>query len=137
MKAGSLIIDLRARLPWHRRYMSNTTTAILWGFWLFLWRPIVLIASYIAIEKPHLIHYFFLTFTKVIENGFTALLACAVSLWLWSNFMPSKSRKQAQAKSLSEYAEEFGLEAPQLNLLRQQKVSIVHHDMNGRITHID
>lgn len=137
MKTVSLIIDLRDRLPWHRRYMSNTTTAILWGCWLLLWRPFVLIAGYIALEKPHLIHYFFLAFAKVIENGFTALLACAISLWLWSNFIPSKTRQQAEAKSLNEYADEFGLETQQLNLLRQQKISTVHHDMHGRITHID
>ncbi len=31
MKVNSLIIDLRRQLPWHKRYFSTTTTAMMWA----------------------------------------------------------------------------------------------------------
>ena len=39
MKSNNLIIDLRRQLPWHKRYVSTTTTAMMWAGWLLLWRP--------------------------------------------------------------------------------------------------
>lgn len=137
MKTETLIIDVRDQLPWHRRYLSNTTTAMLWGFWLFLWRPLVILIGYISVQKPHLIEHFFGTLAHVLENGFTALLACAVSLWLWSHFIPSKTKAQAKDKSTEEYARSFNLDIQALKMSRLQKVVTVHHDANGRITHID
>jgi len=137
MKTETLIIDVRNQLPWHKRYLSNTTTAMLWGCWLFLWRPLVIFISYVAIQKPHLIEHFFSAIAHVLENGFTALLACAISLWLWSHFIPSKTKAQAKDKSTEEYARYFNLDARQLKASRLQKVVIVHHDTEGRITHID
>lgn len=136
MKTQTLIIDMRNQLPWHKRYLSNTSTAMLWGFWLFLWRPLVILISFIAIQKPHLIKYFFGTLAHVLENGLTALLACAVSLWLWSHFIPSKTKAQAKDKSIEEYARSFNLDTHELKMSRLQKVATVHHDANGRITHI-
>lgn len=136
MKTETLIIDVRDQLPWHKRYLSNTTTAMLWGFWLFLWRPLVILIGYISVQKPHLIEHFFGTIAHVLENGFTALLACAVSLWLWSHFIPSKTKAQAKDKSTEEYARSFNLDTQELKMSRLQKVATVHHDAHGRITHI-
>lgn len=136
MKTETLIIDVRDQLPWHKRYLSNTTTAMLWGFWLFLWRPLVILIGYISVQKPHLIEHFFGTLAHVLENGFTALLACAVSLWLWSHFIPSKTKAQAKDKSTEEYARSFNLDTQELKMSRLQKVATVHHDAHGRITHI-
>ena len=136
MKTQSLIIDVREQLPWHKRYMSTTTTAMLWACWLFLWRPFVLVMSFIVIQKPHLLHHFFTTFGHVLENGFTALIACAVSLWLWSNFVPSKTKREAEDKSIEEYAHHFGLNTEHLLQARSQKISTVYHDADGHITDI-
>lgn len=137
MKAESLIIDLRKQLPWHRRYFSTTKTAMLWAFWLLLWRPIVILVGYLSLEKPQLIHYFFEAFAKALENGLIALIACAVSLWLWSNFVPAKTKKEMEPKSTQDYADHFNLNVEALVHSRQQKISTVHHDADGRITYID
>lgn len=90
MKTESLIIDVRGQLPWHRRYSHNHDSDVM-GSWLLLWRPLVIGIGYLSIQKPHLVHYFFSTFAQVLENGFFALIACAVSLWLWSNFCTCKN----------------------------------------------
>lgn len=137
MKTESLIIDVRKQLPWHRRYFSTTITAMLWAFWLLLWRPIVILIGYLSLEKPQLVHYFFNAFAKALESGLFALIACAISLWLWSNFVPAKTKKEAEAKSIQEYADYFNLNTEALVQSRQQKVATVHHDADGRITYID
>lgn len=136
MKTESLIIDLREQLPWHRRYFTTTLTAMLWACWLFLWRPIALAIGYISIEKPHLVHYFFSTFAQVLENGFFALIGCAVSLWLWSHFVPAKTKKEAETKDIAQYAKHFNLDQDALIQARQQKIATVYHNSNGQVTDI-
>ena len=136
MKTQSLIIDVRGQLPWHRRYFTTTMTAMLWAGWLLLWRPLIIGIGYLSIQKPHLVHYFFSTFAKVLENGFFALIACAVSLWLWSNFVPAKTKKEAETKSTAQYAGYFKLDTDALIQARQQKIATVHHNAEGRITKI-
>ena len=136
MKTESLIIDVRGQLPWHRRYFTTTLTAMLWACWLFLWRPLVLLMGYISVQKPHLVHYFFSTFAQVLENGFFALIACAVSLWLWSNFVPAKTKKEVETQSTAKYADYFNLDTDALIQARQQKITTVHHDATGRMTKI-
>ena len=81
-------------------------------------------------------HYFFSTFAQVLENGFFALIACAVSLWLWSNFVPAKTKKEAETKSTAQYASYFNLDIGALMQARQQKIATVHHNAEGRITKI-
>ena len=136
MKTESLIIDVRGQLPWHRRYFTTTMTAMLWAGWLLLCRPLVIGIGYLSIQKPHLVHYFFSTFAQVLENGFFALIACAVSLWLWSNFVPAKTKKEAETKSTAQYASYFNLDIDALMQARQQKIATVHHNAEGRITKI-
>ena len=136
MKTESLIIDVRDQLPWHNRYFTITMTAMLWLGWLFLWRPLIIGFGYISTQKPHLINYFFSTFAKLLEHGFFALIGCAVSLWLWSNFVPSKTKKEVETKSTTQYAGYFNLDTDALIQARQQKIATVHHNAEGRITKI-
>lgn len=136
MKSNSLIIDLRSQMPWHKRYMSTTTTAMLWAVWLLLWRPVIIIVGILGVQKPHIVHQFLQVFAHVIENGFTALIACAISLWLWSNFVSSKSVKPTQNKSLEDYAQYFELSPSQLQQSRHDQVLTVYHNAEGKIVRI-
>ena len=72
MTKSSLIIDLRRQLPWHKRYVSHTTTAMLWAGWIFLWRPLMIVVGFIGVQNPYLFNHFIEVFTKALENGFTA-----------------------------------------------------------------
>ncbi len=137
MKSNNLIIDLRRKLPWHKRYMSNTSTAMMWACWLFLWRPIVLVIGLIGLQKPHLVHEVLHAFGIGVQHGITALIACAVALWLWSHFIPAKTVKKSEVKTTDDYAEYFALPMTQIEHGREQKISTVHHDENGRITFIE
>ena len=136
MKNNALIIDLRSQMPWHKRYVSNTTTAMLWAVWLLLWRPVMIIVGILGVQKPQIVQQFVQMFTHVLENGFTALIACAISLWLWSNFVSSKSVKPTQNKTLDDYAQYFELSPSQLQQARQDQVLTVYHNAEGKIVAI-
>ena len=79
MKANSLIIDVRHQLPWHKRYFSTTTTAMMWAGWLLLWRPFILVWVLIELQKTHLAQRLMAAFSQGLEHGITALFMCAVA----------------------------------------------------------
>lgn len=137
MKSNSLIIDVRHQLPWHRRYASNTSTMVMWGVWLLLWRPFILVWALIELEKSHLIHEVFHALSLGLEHALTSLAACAIALLLWSNYVPAKSIRNLKEKDLTDYARYFELDESNIHHGRTQKISTVHHDETGRITHID
>ena len=133
---SNLIIDLRQQLPWHKRYLSNTSTAMLWAVWLLLWRPLLLLLGIIGIQKPHIVNNIMSAFTLILQHGLIALMVCALSLLLWNRFIPAKTPQQAQQKLLTDYADHFALNAQEIESGRQQKVSTVVHDENGKIISI-
>jgi poly-beta-1,6-N-acetyl-D-glucosamine biosynthesis protein PgaD len=88
-------------------------------------------------RKSHLIHQIFHALSLGLEHGITSLIACAVALLLWSNYVPAKSVKRTHEKDVTDYARYFELDETQIHQGRAQKISVVHHDEMGRITHID
>ncbi|NNP71527.1 poly-beta-1,6-N-acetyl-D-glucosamine biosynthesis protein PgaD [Acinetobacter defluvii] len=133
---SNLIIDLRQQLPWHKRYLSNTSTAMLWGVWILLWRPLLLLIGVLGIHKPHIVNNIISAFTLILQHGLIALMVCALSLLLWNRFIPAKIPNQVQSKAIPDYAEHFSLNVQQIETGRQQKVSTVYHDENGKIISI-
>lgn len=137
MKSNSLIIDVRRQLPWHMRYASGTSTAVMWAVWILLWRPVLIVAGLVSLQKHHLLQHLFGSFGLGIEHGVTGLVACTLALLLWSNFMPAKTVKKMQPKILEDYVQHFNLPVQDVEQARQNKVSTVHHDEQGKIIRID
>lgn len=137
MNTQSIIIDIRHQLPWQQRYLSNTSTVLLWMGWLLLWQPLMISLGMFDHYNHYLVDQIMRVFWSVLENGFVAILACALMLWLWSNFIPAQSVKYAQVKGITDYAESFDLSAEQIHRSRQQNIITVHHDETGRIVRID
>lgn len=137
MKSNSLIIDLRRQLPWHKRYASSTSTAMMWAVWLLLWRPVLIVAGLMSLQKHHLLEHLFGSFGLGLEHGITALFACVAALLLWSNYMPAKRVNSLQVKSMTDYVRHFNIPAQEVEQGRQQKISTVYHDEQGRIIRID
>lgn len=134
----SVIIDIRHQLPWQKRYLTNTSTLMLWGAWLLLWQPLMI--SLGMLDHHHnsdlldqIMHVFF----GILEHGFIAILACALMLWLWSNFIPAKSVKYTQLKGINDYAAHFELTAEQIHSCRNKKIVTVHHNASGQIIKVE
>lgn len=137
MNTQSIIIDLRHQLPWQQRYLSSTSTVLLWGGWLLLWHPLMVSLGVLDQTNHHLVNQIMQVFWGVLENGFMAILACALMLWLWSNFIPAQSIKSVHVKGIQDYATHFELSAEQIHASRQQKIIQVYHDASGKIIRID
>lgn len=137
MKANHLIIDLRQQLPWHRRYASSTGTALMWAVWLLLWRPLLIVAGLVSLQKHHVIQQLFGAFGLGVEHGVLALFAAATALLLWANYMPGRSVQDLPRKQLTDYAKHFELPVQEIEQGREQKISVVHHDEYGKIIRID
>ncbi|OTG91606.1 poly-beta-1,6-N-acetyl-D-glucosamine biosynthesis protein PgaD [Acinetobacter sp. ANC 3813] len=137
MKSNSLIIDLRRQLPWHKRYASNTSTAMMWAVWLLLWRPVLIVAGLMSLQKHHVLQHLFGSFGLGLEHGITALFACVAALLLWSNYMPAKTVEKTQVKTMTDYVHHFNVPVKEVEQGRQKKISIVHHDEHGKIVRIE
>ena len=110
---------------------------LLWAGWLLLWQPLMISLGVFDQHNHQLVNQIMHVFWSVLENGFVAIMACALMLWLWSNFIPAKSIKYVQVKGITDYAAHFELSAEQIHRSRQQKIVTVHHDESGQIIRIE
>lgn len=136
MKDDSLIIDVRGQLPWQKRCFSNTTTLLMWVCWLFLWQPVMNDIGVLNTQSDRLVDQIINAFFNILEHGFVALLICSVMLWIWSHYIPSKTAKVIEAKTMHDYATEFGVDEMQIETARHQKIVTVYHDQSGKIVDI-
>jgi poly-beta-1,6-N-acetyl-D-glucosamine biosynthesis protein PgaD len=132
----TLIINARAQLRWQRRLFSDATTAAAWGFWLWLWRPVVSTLSWVFGARLGLQH----TALKLlaigtpvtIGNTAVALFGTSGALLLWNRLAV---RKQAPVHTacLTDYARHFGLSEQHIQRGRSSQICTVRHDDQGRI----
>lgn len=138
MNIHSVIIDIRHQLPWQKRYLTNTSTFMLWGAWLLLWQPLMISLGVLDHHHNHdLLDQIMLVFFGILEHGFIAILTCALMLWLWTNFIPAKSAKYRKLKVIDDYAAHFELTAEQIRSSQHKKIVMVHHNASGQIIKVE
>jgi poly-beta-1,6-N-acetyl-D-glucosamine biosynthesis protein PgaD len=141
----SVIINVRRQLHWQRRFFSDATTAMLWGFWLWLFRPVFgILASFVGTGLG-LQHSLLTALTVVaptsLETTALALVATSAILLLWNvaaaKLAPGDSSSATQASALPDYASHFGMTSAEVAQLRSNRICVVHHDEQGRIVGIE
>ncbi len=135
----SLIIDLRSQLQWHQRMLTDIFTALLWGVWFYLWRPItsllMWIHSWSSLLRPTSAKFFYSgVFTL---EGFVSLVGTASLLMLWSLLPKRNANTQNKAHTIEESADYFGLTIENLKQGQNAKTCVVFHDEFGRITQVE
>lgn len=136
-----LIINARHQMSWAQRFFSNASTAMLWGGWLWMWRPVLNTFNWInslgASFQPTLLKLLVNGTPMNIEGSVVALVGTSGTLLLW-NMLPSrKASTSPQAPLLRDYAAHFELPEHDILAGRASNVCVVHHDDNGRITRIE
>jgi hypothetical protein len=121
--SNSLIINVRGRLPWRRRLFSDTSTAAMWGYWLWLCRPMVGTLSAL-LGSP-----------LFIGQAAIALGSTSGTLLLL-NFASDRRRNVPLLRSAPDYASYFGLSCEQIERGRCSRATVVHHSDDGRIVEI-
>ncbi|HET8730440.1 MAG TPA: poly-beta-1,6-N-acetyl-D-glucosamine biosynthesis protein PgaD [Moraxellaceae bacterium] len=136
----SLIINARHRLRWHERLFSDATTAMLWGAWLWLWRPVLNLLAWVAglgvSAAPALTKFLASQPVPSLENSVAALAGTSGTLLLW-NLLPTRRASTLSTCSIHDYARHFELPADLILDQRDSKVCVVHHDASGRIVNIE
>lgn len=138
--SDSLIINARHQMRWHQRLCSDASTAMLWGFWFWLWRPLLGVFAWVG----NLGASFHPTLMKLLANGsplnlegsMMALVGTSGTLLLW-NLLPARKAETPKVMTLRDYAAHF--ELPELEIIngRASSVCVVHHDEEGRIIRVD
>jgi len=121
--SNSLIINVRGRLPWRRRLFSDTTTAAIWGYWLWLCRPVVGTLT-VLLGSPLFI-------------GQAAIaLGSASGTLLLLNLASDRRRNVPVLRGAPDYENYFGLSRQQIDAGRNSRAAVVHHSDDGRIVGI-
>ncbi|BDG05550.1 poly-beta-1,6-N-acetyl-D-glucosamine biosynthesis protein PgaD [Anaeromyxobacter oryzae] len=140
--SGPLIINARHRLAWHQRLVSDASTAMMWGGWLWLWSPILNSSSWLAdlgARSFPVVNSLMLA-TAAGGGGFRrslfALVGTSGTLMVW-NRLPARRPRAGEALSVREYARQFQLPVHELQAGRRAAVCVVHHDASGRIVQVE
>ena len=121
--SNSLIINVRGRLHWRRRLFSDTTTAAVWGYWLWLCRPMVGTLT-VLLGSP-----------LFIGQAAIALGSTSGTLLLL-NFASDRRRNVPVLRGTPDYESYFGLSRQQIDQGRNSRAAVVHHSDDGRIVRI-
>lgn len=139
----SLIIDARHRLRWHQRLMSDASTAMLWGGWLWLWRPLLSAANWLGSVgstvgnlHPLLAGLLGASAAINVEGPLLTLAGTSGTLLLWK-MLPARKPTAPAPRELQDYARHFQLPPATIEAGRRTSVCVVHHDAQGRIVRID
>jgi poly-beta-1,6-N-acetyl-D-glucosamine biosynthesis protein PgaD len=136
----SPIINVRKQLHWQHRLFSDASTAALWGFWLWLCRPVISVLGWLlglgAGVQPALVQLMALNAPVSLER--TALAVCSTSgtLLLW-NLATLRRVVPERPRQRPDYARYFGLSDQQLQDCQDSRVSVVKHDDQGRIVSVE
>jgi poly-beta-1,6-N-acetyl-D-glucosamine biosynthesis protein PgaD len=131
--SNPLIINIRKQLDWHQRLFSDSSTALMWGMWLYLWRPMFVITTVHAVNShPVLFHFVTKIPPATMGSIIAVVLFGAVGLLLWAR-LPSNRIKPMAHKNLTDYARYFQLSKQEIIAGRNAHICTVYHDAHGRI----
>ena len=111
--AEKLIINARRQIGWHRRLLSDVSTAGLWIGWIYLWLPVI--RKLHQVTRHHLgletgvIDVLEAVAPISIHHSVEALLGTSALLLLWT-LLPRRQVMQSHAvEAIEDYARYFGL----------------------------
>ncbi len=138
--SGSLIINARHRLAWHQRLVSDASTAVMWGGWLWLWAPLLKSSSWLADlgarSFPAVNGLLADASAGDLQRSVFALVGTSGTLMVW-NRLPARRAPSGEALSVRDYARHFQLPVSELQAGRCASVCVVHHDESGRIVQVE
>lgn len=137
--AKSLIIDVRSQLHWQHRMLSDLSTALLWGVWFYLWRPIAGVIAWLhhwsMVVRPGSTKV--MLSSAVSLEGLVAVFGAAGTLMLWSLLPKRGVSRKPVVNTVEDVAKHFELPVQHLERAQQAGICVVHHDEQGRIVRID
>jgi poly-beta-1,6-N-acetyl-D-glucosamine biosynthesis protein PgaD len=130
MVSDSIIIDSRSLISWKRRIFSDVSTAVLWGFWAWLWKPIAHFGVHFSVMA-------LISMGIMIDDReiMIPMISICTLLTVWDYL--SKTTTIPTVVKNSTYSEYFGIEEKVIQDCQQSQVCVVHHDEHGKIVNIE
>lgn len=137
----TLIINKRRELPVTKRLLWDGMTLLLWGGWIYLWKPLLVVFYEIVTLKvePEKISDVLIRNIGVIpfETAIFMLLATPAVLFVLSRLNRHKAQSEHLVYEPEDYAEYFDLDPAKLHACVQSSLVTVHHDAHGDIIRIE
>jgi len=139
--SNDLIINARRKLGWRRRILSDVTTVILWGTWLYLWIPVLrklhqVIRLKLRLE-PAAIEVLETVDPISIKYSLVMLVGTCALLMLWTLLPKRQVTRAHEVTTLDDYARAFKLPADRIAEGRNSRITTVHCDEEGSIVRLD
>jgi poly-beta-1,6-N-acetyl-D-glucosamine biosynthesis protein PgaD len=138
--SGTLIINARHRLRWHQRLLSDASTAMAWGGWLWLWAPPLKSFSWLASlglsAATGIDGILSSSAAWGFQRSLVALIGTSGTLLVW-NRLPARKVAATTELSVRDHARHFQLSEQEIQASRNASVCVVHHDSSGRIVRLE
>lgn len=139
--SGSVIINARHRLAWHQRLLSDASTALMWGIWLWLWSPALRSFAWLADlgvrSIPALMAQLAAGPVGDLHHSVVAFAGASGTLLVWNRLPARKTCASVPELDLPEHARHFRLPEHDLRAGRDASICVVHHDDAGRIVRLE
>ncbi len=138
----SLILDQYSNQPALTRWVGNSLTGLGWGFWIFLWLPLLATASIVLDftpeAAPQSASHSMLTLLLTMKSHLVMVLSLIGLFIAWAILQSVGKGKRTEsilrekntfcnAMTAVEMSEE------QLQIVRKARITRVSHESNGRI----
>ncbi len=139
--SGSLIINARHRLSWYQRLLSDASTAMAWGGWLWLLKPLLKSAAWLAdvglSAASSINDVLWSNAAGGFQRSALALIGTSGTLLVWNSLPAARKVKRAAELSVRDHARHFQLSEQEIQASRNASICVVHHDHSGRIVRLE
>lgn len=138
MYRNTLIINKRHEMPRSQVWLWDGITLLLWGGFIYLWRPVFhIFYRIINAEVPaeEISDWIYDNIHSVtFEHGLEMLIVTPIVLFLLSWLKRHKGASEHVIYTDEDYARYFRLDADRLQTYRGSQLITVYHDDRGQIT---
>jgi poly-beta-1,6-N-acetyl-D-glucosamine biosynthesis protein PgaD len=136
----TLIINKRRELPRTKRIIWDIITLLLWGGFIYLWKPVFhIFYRIITLGAPadELSDWIFGEIHSVtFDHALYMLIGTPIVLFILSRLNHHQAPSEHLIYHSSDYSEYFNLEDAELEQGVNSQLVTVYHDDHGHITHL-
>jgi poly-beta-1,6-N-acetyl-D-glucosamine biosynthesis protein PgaD len=137
----TLIINKRHELPRTKRWAWDAITIVLWGVFIYLWKPVFhIFYRIVTLGAPpdEISDWIFGEIHSVtFEHGIEMLIGTPIVLFILSRLNRHKAPTEHLIYHNDDYAAYFKLDNKALEASNKSQLVTVHYDEHGHITAID
>lgn len=137
----TLIINKRHEMPKRKKFLWDGITVVLWGGWIYLWEPVILVLYKIVMLNAPVSELSEVIYDEVnaipFDKAVFMLIATPIILFILSRLNRHLAPSEHLIYESDEYAAHFNVDHNELLKSLDSQFITVHHDEVGRITHLE